>query len=100
MIALHLMWGRHYMTGSTITIRTDPEIAEKITALAKAMNRSRNWVIEDALRRYIEEQAWQVEGIREAMVSLDRREGIAHEDVMREMDTLIEEQIKEHEGNK
>lgn len=88
------------MTGNTITIRTDPEIAEKITALAKAMNRSRNWVIEDALRRYIEEQAWQVEGIREAMVSLDRREGIAHEDVMREMDTLIEEQIKEHEGNK
>lgn len=88
------------MAGSTITIRTDPEITKKITALAKAMDRSRNWVIEDALRRYIEEQAWQVKGIREAMVSLDRREGIAHEDVMREMDALIEERIREHEGNK
>ncbi|ADE15926.1 CopG domain protein DNA-binding domain protein [Nitrosococcus halophilus Nc 4] len=86
------------MTSSTITIRTDPEIAKQITALAKAMERSRNWVIEDALKHYIEEQAWQVEGIRDAMMALDQGEGIAHEDVMVEMEALIEAKIRAHEG--
>ncbi|MFO1433685.1 MAG: CopG family ribbon-helix-helix protein [Candidatus Competibacteraceae bacterium] len=78
------------MAGNTITIRTNPEITTKIEALAVAMNRSRNWVIEDALKQYIETQAWQIEGIEEAMAAMDRGEGMAHEDVMAEIDTLIE----------
>lgn len=86
------------MTSSTITIRTDPEIAKRITALAKAMDRSRNWVIEDALKHYIEEQAWQIEGIRDAIVALDQGEGVAHEDVMVEMEALIEAKIQAREG--
>ena len=88
------------MAGSTITIRTNPEIAKQITALAEAMDRSRNWVIEDALKQYIETQAWQIQGIKDAMASLEHGEGIAHEDVMAEMDALIEEKIHQHEGRK
>ncbi|MGH8607367.1 MAG: CopG family ribbon-helix-helix protein, partial [Gammaproteobacteria bacterium] len=64
------------MASTTITIRTDSEIAEKITALAQAMDRSRNWVIEEALRQYVENQVWQIEGIKQAMAALDRGEGI------------------------
>jgi predicted transcriptional regulator len=82
------------MAGNTITIRTDTEITQKIEALAVAMNRSRNWVIEDALKQYIETQAWQIEGVKEAMAVMDRGEGIAHEDVIAEMDALIEEKIQ------
>lgn len=52
------------MAKGTITIQTQPELEEKITGLAKAMDRSRNWVIEDALKRYIETEEWQIEGIR------------------------------------
>lgn len=47
----------------------------------RAMDRSRNWVIEDALKRYIAEQRWQIEGIKNAIDALDRGEGIAHETV-------------------
>ena len=86
------------MAGSTITVRTDPEISAKIAALAQAMDRSRNWVIEEALKQYIEAQAWQIEGIKQAQASLARGEGIPFEDVMDEMDALIEEKAKEHEG--
>jgi predicted transcriptional regulator len=53
------------------------------------MDRSRNWIIEEAIRQYVEAQAWQVEGIKEAMASFDRNEGIDHEDVMAEMDALL-----------
>lgn len=88
------------MANTTITIRTDAEIAEKITALAQAMDRSRNWVIEEALRQYLENQVWQIEGIKKAIGSLDRGEGIPHEEVMAEMDALIDEKVRKHEARK
>jgi predicted transcriptional regulator len=86
------------MASSTITIRTDPEIAAKIAALAQAMDRSRNWIIAEALKQYLETQVWQIEGIRQAQASLAQGEGIAFEDVMAEVDALLEENLKEREG--
>ena len=88
------------MTAKSITIRTEPDIVEKLSALAKSMDRSQNWVIEDALKQYIEQQARYVEGIEQARASMERGEGIAHEDLMAEMDALIEEKAREHEAGK
>jgi predicted transcriptional regulator len=88
------------MASKSITIRTEPEVVEKLSALAKSMDRSRNWVIEDALKQYLEQQARYVEGVEQAMASLARGEGIGHEDLMAEMDTLIEEKVREHEAEK
>lgn len=79
------------MAGSTITVRTDPEVAAQIAVLAEAMDRSRNWVIEEALKQYIQAQSWQVEGIKQAQGSLDRGEGIPFDAVMEEMEALIEQ---------
>jgi predicted transcriptional regulator len=79
------------MADTSITVRTDSELAAKVAALAAAMDRSRNWVIEAALRDYVEQQAWQIEGIQDAMASLDQGEGIPHEEVMDEMDALFAE---------
>lgn len=67
------------MANNTITIRTEPEVAEKIGMLAKAMDRSRNWVIEDALKHYIQDQEWQIEGIHQGIQSLDSGQGISHD---------------------
>lgn len=86
------------MAGSTITVRTDPKIAAQIASLAEAMDRSRNWVIEEALRQYIEAQSWQIEGIRDAQASLARGEGLPFDEVMEEMDALIEQKAQEREG--
>jgi predicted transcriptional regulator len=86
------------MPARSITIRTEPEVVEKLSALAKSMDRSRNWVIEDALKQYLEQQARYVEGVQQAMASLERGEGIAHEDLMAEMDALIEEKVRAHEA--
>jgi predicted transcriptional regulator len=79
------------MAGSTITVRTDPEVAAQIAFLAEAMDRSRNWVIEEALKQYIQAQSWQLEGIKQAQASLDHGEGIPFDAVMEEMDALIEQ---------
>jgi predicted transcriptional regulator len=79
------------MAGSTITVRTDPEVVAQIAVLAEAMDRSRNWVIEEALKQYIQAQSWQLEGIKQAQASLDRGEGIPFDAVMEEMGALIEQ---------
>jgi predicted transcriptional regulator len=59
------------MAGDTITIRTDPELVAQLTTLAAAMNRSRNGVVEDALRVYLENQAGQIEEIQRGLQEAD-----------------------------
>jgi len=77
------------MSRQTITIRTESNTVEKIGAIARAMDRSRNWVIEDALRQYIDQQTWYLEGIAQARESLKAGKGIPHEDVMAEISELM-----------
>jgi predicted transcriptional regulator len=56
-----------------ITIRTSKETVDEIDALATAMDRSRNYVINQALRQYLEANAWQVQRIEEGLAAA--REG-------------------------
>lgn len=87
------------MAGGTITIRTDPQIEEQLNALAKATERSRNWIIEEALKQYLATQAWQIEGVVEAQQSLAHGEGIPFEAVMADLEAKIDRanKAKRHE---
>jgi predicted transcriptional regulator len=88
------------MGNQTITIRTESDTVEKISSIAQAMDRSRNWVIEDALKQYIDQQAWYIEGIQKAQASLGAGQGIPHEEIMAEISELIDEKIKASEDNR
>ena len=79
------------MANTTITFRTDSELAGKIAAIASSMDRSRNWVIQEALKQYVEAQIWQIEGIKDAIASLDKGEGVPHEQVLAEAQALLSE---------
>jgi predicted transcriptional regulator len=81
----------------TITVRTSHDLTQQINALAKATERSRNWIVEDALKQYVAAQAWQVEGIKAAQASLDAGEAISHEQVMAELDELVAETLQKNE---
>lgn len=87
------------MSTQTITIRTESNTVKKIGAIARAMDRSRNWVIEDALKQYIDQQAWYFEGIQQAQASLEAGKGIPHEELMAEISELINDRIRSHENN-
>lgn len=82
------------MAGGTITIRTDPLIEEQLNAVAKAMERTRNWVIEEALKQYLATQAWQIEGIIEAQRSLAEGEGIPYESVLSDLQAKVDRAMK------
>lgn len=87
------------MSNQTITIRTESNTVEKITAIAQAMDRSRNWVIQDALKQYIDQQTWYLEGIQQAQESLKAGNGIPHEELMAEISELININIRNHENS-
>jgi len=87
------------MSNQTITIRTKSNTVEKISAIARALDRSRNWVIEDALKQYIDQQAWYLEGIQQAQTSLEAGKGIPHEELMAEISELIADKIRTHEDS-
>ena len=73
------------------SIRLSDETMEKLDKLAAAMERPRSWVIERAITEYVEDNAWQIQQIREALD--DYRAGTAtlipHEEVMEHIDEMI-----------
>ena len=56
-----------------ITVRAAKEMVADIDALASAMDRSRNYVVVQALQHYLEANAWQIERINEGIAAA--REG-------------------------
>ena len=48
-----------------VTVRAASEIVAELDALAVAMDRSRNYVIVQALKQYLENNAWHIDRIRE-----------------------------------
>lgn len=50
-----------------ITIRTDKQMVNAIDALAGAMDRSRNYVVNQAIQQYLDANAWQVDRIKEGL---------------------------------
>lgn len=59
------------MPDSRLTIRLTTELKRTLDKLAKATGRSRAFLAQDALRQYLEEQAWQVAEIQKAVKEAD-----------------------------
>ena len=79
----------------TISARVPENLSQQVDMLATAMQRNRSWVVEEALRRYVEEQAWQVQAIQEALEDYrsGRAELVSHENVEADMEQF-EAEIK------
>ena len=76
-------------TTANFSIRLPEATKEKIDALAKELGRPRNYLIVEAVERYIEEEAWQLAEIRAGLAEDDADVGIPHDDVMRDAYDLI-----------
>ena len=84
------------MATEAFTIRSETEIVHKLDDLAGSLDRSRNYLVNQAIKEYLETHAWQVEKITQGIAAADLGELIAHDDVMREMEDLIERKAKIH----
>jgi predicted transcriptional regulator len=52
-----------------ITVRAPKETVSEIDALAAAMDRSRNYIVNQALRQYLESNTWQIQRIKEGLAA-------------------------------
>jgi RHH-type transcriptional regulator, rel operon repressor / antitoxin RelB len=55
----------------TLTIRLPSEVKDKLASLAASTNRSKSWLAAQAIAAYVENQAWQIQQIEEAVALAD-----------------------------
>jgi predicted transcriptional regulator len=72
------------MAEGIFTVRISPEKQQQLDVLAQALDRSRNWVVSEAIDQYLDVQAWQIEQIQHGIEEADRGEFAPHEDVIAE----------------
>jgi predicted transcriptional regulator len=73
-----------------MSIRLDDITREKLDALAQSQDRSRSWVVNDAIQAYFEHQDWIVEAIKVGIADAEAGRLVPHEEVMAELNDLIE----------
>ena len=66
---------------SLVSIRTSPEMLKQFSALAEATGRSRSFLINQAMREFLEREAWQVSAIRQAVREADAGDFATDEEV-------------------
>ncbi len=73
------------------SIRLNDDLAAQLEQLAAALDRPRAWLIEQAIQRYVDEEAWQVLAISEALT--EHRSGKAvtkpHTQVVEQIEGMI-----------
>lgn len=69
------------MASATFTVRVDAAAKKRLEKLAKSTGRSRSFLAAEAIDAYLDINEWQVEGIKRAIESIDRGEGIPHKQV-------------------
>jgi len=72
-------------TTANFSIRVPLEIKEKLDALAKAVDRPRNYLIAEAIERYVEAESWQVERILAGIADDEAGRTIPHEQLVAEV---------------
>jgi RHH-type transcriptional regulator, rel operon repressor / antitoxin RelB len=69
------------MSSATLTIRFDSAVKKRLEKLSKSTGRSRSFLAAEAIGEFVDANEWQIAGIRHAIASLDRGEGVSHERV-------------------
>ena len=70
-------------TTANFSIRLPQETKDKLDNLARAMGRPRNYLIAEAIERYLQDESWQIAEIQAGIAEDDAGLGIPHEEVMR-----------------
>jgi predicted transcriptional regulator len=69
------------MPSTTFTVRVEAEVKKRLEKLAKSTGRSRSFLAAEALNAYLDVNEWQVAGVKRAMASIDRGDGVPHQEV-------------------
>jgi len=65
-----------------ISLELEPEVDARLTTVADNLHRSRAWVVEQAIKEFLDLQSWQLAAIRQGLDEADAGKLIPHEDVV------------------
>jgi len=82
------------MATEAFTVRTDPEIVHQLDHMADSLDRSRNYLVNQAIKEYLQTHAWQIEKVTQGMAAADRGELVEHDQLMQEIEKMIVEKEK------
>ncbi len=78
------------MSLKPFSIRADEKTMEALGQIAASMDRSRNWVINDALKAYIEDRLWLEDQVAQSREEIAQGKGVSHERAMSRMRQRIQ----------
>ena len=69
------------MAEGVFTVRIALEKQQQLDALAQALDRSRNWLVGEAIDQYLAVQAWQLAQIQAGLAEAEAGQLVPHEQV-------------------
>ena len=70
----------------TTTVRMESRTLKRVDGLANAMSRSRTWVINQAIERYLDYEEWFVGEVRHALKQVEAGEVLEHSEVVKRLE--------------
>jgi len=71
------------MSSTTITVRLEEDVRERLGHLAEATQRSKSFLASEAIRQFVENNEWQIAETRAALKEADAGDFASDRDVQR-----------------
>jgi predicted transcriptional regulator len=70
---------------TVVTARLDEELAAGLDRLAEKLDRSKAWIVSQAVRRFVEQESEFLAFVQEGIDDLENDRWISHEDLVQEI---------------
>lgn len=80
LLCVHRITG-HYTMSTTMTVRLEDDVKDRLDQLAQATHRSKSFLASEAIREFVETNEWQIGEIQSALVEADAGEFASEHDV-------------------
>jgi predicted transcriptional regulator len=84
------------MTTSTMTIRLDDSVKEKLERLAHDTRRSKSFLAAEAVSAYVERELEIIEGIQRGLADVEAGRVVPHDEAMAEIYAVIDSRSRKN----
>jgi len=71
----------------SVTVQLDQDLDDRVSAVAAALDQSKAWTIEQAVKDYVADQEWQLAAIAEGVRDADEGRLVDHDQVVAWIDS-------------
>jgi predicted transcriptional regulator len=81
-------------TTEAFTIKAESEIINQLDYMAGSLDRTRNYIVNQAIREYLQTHTWQLEKINQGIAAAEQGEFLSHAEFMQKIEALIEQKVE------